>query len=236
LLAWGSLSLVTPLTGVDLVQVPQAAAGGADTPPPEQLLALAPSMIREHGRAITQHDFEQQTLESSPDVAQVSAITSAGRVRVIIAMHGDGVLPTLEQQRAVKAFLRERTSPSVAATLTVSAPSLLRLRVTLQVTVSDFDVAAAAGGAVRNALQGLLDVASGGLDGEGWQIGQSLTADDIAAALQSIPQVTALGAIKLELIDSGGHVSPLPATLGPDQLLRLAVDDLVLSIVSEATA
>ena len=231
---WGSLNLVSPVQGVTAVLGPQSAAGGADATLPQDMLKIAPSQIRQRDRAITPRDLEQLALQSSPQIIQARSWQVGGRVRLVTLVSGATVVPSLEQTRALKDFLAARMTPGLAAVLDVAAPRIVNVRINLVAQVPSFDVAAQVGAEINQLLLQLLDPQAGGVDGEGWPLGRSLTADDVLAALSAIANLQGIASVDLQAIDAGGASSELSANFSVDQFAVLAADGVRISLQAMA--
>lgn len=231
---WDELSLVSPVSGVSTVLAPESAAGGSDATPIGSLLTAAPAMIAQRGRAVTPYDLEQLALQSSPAIAQARCWQSGGDLQLVTLVTGDDVTPSLAQMRALTAYLQARMTPSLAAVLTVAAPTLVVTRITVSANVTSFDAAAQVTLDVEDVLDELFDPEIGGTDGMGWPLGRAPMSDDIVAVLAAIANLTAIVSVTLEQIDAQGSASPMPASFDPDQFPVLADSGVQFNVLAAA--
>jgi hypothetical protein len=222
------LNLGSPVAGVEAVFAADQAAGGA---PPEdalRILRFGGARLRHRNRAVGAPDLEDLALQSSPDIAQVRCFTSRGGVRLVVAMRGTNPTPSAAQRRELERLLRG-VAPVTLGSLRIDGPTLREFGAQLQLRVQDLDDAGAVARAVRVRIAAWLDAVTGGADGQGWPLGRSPDASDIALALVDTPRLAGLLDVELHEIVDGVRERPWPASLRASDLALLRDDALHLA-------
>jgi hypothetical protein len=222
------LNLGSPVAGVEAVFAADQAAGGA---PPEdalRILRFGGARLRHRNRAVGAPDLEDLALQSSPDIAQVRCFTSRGGVRLVVAMRGTNPTPSAAQRRELERLLRG-VAPVTLGSLRIDGPTLREFGAQLQLRVQDLDDAGAVARAVRVRIAAWLDAVTGGADGQGWPLGRSPDASDIALALVDTPRLAGLLDVELHEIVDGVRERPWPASLRASDLAVLRDDALHLA-------
>jgi hypothetical protein len=108
-------------------------------------------------------------------------------------------------------YLAERTTPMLAVhgVLSPVAPTVVETRVELQLTVDDVEHTSSVEQEVRTRIEGLLDPASGGLDGTGWPLGATPTDTDIAAALDGVAHLFEIRDVRVVERETGARLTAL---------------------------
>ncbi len=227
--ARAQVNLVTPLAGVEAVFSADHAAGGSPPEPDDSVLRNASATLRHRGRALTLRDFEDLALASSPRIAQARALTSAGGVRVVLALRGDSPQPGNAQCRELKRRLLALAPASLGTrSLTITGPRLRPLRVALRLRVDSLERAGAVRDDCAQRLRDFFDPARGG-HGEGWPIGTRPREQDIACALDGVAHLDGIAALSLAEALPGGGSGPWPAAFRSDELVRLADKDVLVT-------
>jgi hypothetical protein len=89
---------------------------------------------------------------------------------------------------------------------------------------------------VRTRIAAWFDAVTGGADGEGWALGRSPDASDIALALVDTPRLAGVADVMLREIVDGVLERPWPATLRASDLVVLRADALHLAFSSAGEA
>ena len=222
------LNLVSPVSGVQSVFSADDAAGGAPPEPDSQVLKFGGTALRNRGRAVTAVDLEDLTLASSPDIAQARAIVSATGTRLIVVMRGSNPAPSRAQQRELTRLMLTVTPVAFAAaqSLRIEGPAIRLLRVSLSLTVDTLDHAGAVAEDAKSEIEDSLNTLTGGRTGDGWPLGASPTADDIALALLDIDNLKSITNIGLVEVLADGTEGPWPAGLKANELAQLDADAL----------
>jgi hypothetical protein len=224
--ARAALNLVTPIAGAEAAFAADHAAGGAPAESDERVLRFGMAKLRHRGRTLTTQDLEDIALGSSPDIVQTRAVVRGGRTRLVVVMRGDDPTPSVAQMRELKRLLLAAAPASFdPAALAVVAPTLRRLRVALRLRVESLDHAAGVDDEVARRLADLLDPATGGVSHEGWPLGTSPRADEIAFALVDVPRLLGIATIELAEVRADA-TAPWPAQLAAGELARLAADGI----------
>lgn len=220
-----ALNLVTPIESVEAAFAADQAAGGVAPESDARVLEFGAAKLRHRGRAVTAEDFEALALARSADVVQARCFVRTGRIRLVVVMRGADPTPSRAQQRALRQLLLENASPVLAAAgrLAIAGPVLRRLQIELNLRVRTLDVAGALANHVEKALKAFFDSDTGGSDGEGWPLGRSPSADDIAEALLDAPDLEGIVAVALSEITPEG-TRPWPVSIRSPDLVMLAND------------
>jgi len=108
--------------------------------------------------------------------------------------------------------------------LRIGGPALRHLRVDLKLRVASLDVAGAVAREARKQISTLFDTATGGVDKEGWALGENPSGADVAVALANVPHLESIAAIDLREIAPDSSDQPWPQTLKRNELARLEKD------------
>ena len=209
--AWSAMNLITPVPGVDAAVVPVGAAGGSDPQDAASTLRFATANLVLQGRALALRDFEALALQFSPVIAQARAFAAPAGMRVVIVTRGDDPRPPKAVQRALQRHLVAHASPVMGAkdALTVAAPTLVPLRLLVDLVVDAIEHTGTVSGEARTRIRELLDPASGGLDRAGWRLGELPSDEDIAVRLAGIDGLEGIAAITVETdFDGAGFAVP----------------------------
>lgn len=229
-----TMNLITPLAGVEAAFSADQAAGGALPEPDERVLKFGASELRNRGRAVTAVDLEDLALRSSVAIAQARALVSAQGTRLIVVMRGPDPAPDMSQRRELTRSL-EAVTPvafTAASGLRIEAPLLREVRFSLHLSVDSLDNAGAVAEDVKTKLGTFFDVVAGASSKEGWPLGLSPTADDVALALLDIKHLDSIFDISLMEVLADGSEGPWPAALKANELARLADNPLRLQFDS----
>lgn len=222
------LNLVTPVATVEAVYSADHAAGGAPPEPDARVLKTGGTALRNRGRAVTAIDLEDLTLASSPDIAQARAIVSAQGTRLTVVMRGPNPAPSRAQRRELTRLMLTVTPVAFTAAqaLTIEAPVIRRLRISLRLSVDTLDHAGAVAADAQSNIEAFLDTLTGGRTGDGWPLGASPTAEDVTLALLDIAHLMSITDIGLTEVLVDGTEGAWPATLQVNELAQLDSDAL----------
>jgi hypothetical protein len=225
--AGAALLLSSPLTNIERVTALDDAAGGGDRESIEAARRRGAAKLRHGGRILTLADLEDHARDSSTRPAQVRAENLDRGVRLVVAARGADPRPAPAQLRAFERAIREAAGYGIARPggVTVIAPRLLPLRVTLTLAPDDPGRFIELADAARSALVALFDPATGGLDRQGWRIGRAPAASDLAAALDPLAE---RGSVSIGALMRGDRSEPtiFPSTVPSDVLVRLDPSDI----------
>lgn len=224
--ARATLSLATPIEGVEATFAADRAAGGAPPEPLARIEKLAPARLRHRDRAVTSADLEDLALQLSPDVAQARCLGRGGRVRLVVVMRGDEPRPAQAVRREMRRRLRAALPPSAAEALDIAEPRLRVLEVALKVGLTTLDGSGALADSIVDRVTALFDPVTGGFDRNGWPLGTLPVADDVSAAVIDLPGVAQIDAVALQEARADGSREPLVRALAQDELVRLAADGI----------
>lgn len=189
----GSLTVLRQsIPFVRRVTQPVAAAGGGDPESVDDVRRRGAHSVRSRDRAVTAEDFEVLAREASRDVARVRCLPgNDGTVRVVlvprIARTNGLPLPSRALLDRVGAFLDERRLLTVrVATI---PPTLVRCAVEVELSLlpgaGDDRVVTE----IRTSVEHWLHPLTGGLHGEGWPFGRTLTHSELRSRIESVSGV-----------------------------------------------
>jgi hypothetical protein len=223
-------NLVSPVESVEAVIAADQAAGGAPPESDDCVLRFGFARLRHRSRAVSARDLEDLALGSSPDIVQARCLIRGDRVRLVVVMRGRSPQPNSAQIRELRRLLLDAAPPSLAAlnALTIEGPAVRRLRVELELRVATLDDAGAVAQEVKKRLAGLFDPATGGVDKDGWALGESPTEGDVALALLDTPRLDSIGGVSLREHQRDGREGVWPETIKSNELVMLADDPVRL--------
>nr|WP_315249408.1 hypothetical protein [uncultured Duganella sp.] len=232
------LNLVSPIDGVEAVFAADQSAGGAPPQDADTVLRLGPARLRHRGRALTARDIEDMVYEHAPDVAQARCFPSQGYVQLVAVMRGANPIPGAAQLRALRRMLVAAGPPAFGEhdALRLDGPALRRLRVDLRLRVASLDDAGAVARDARRRIMALFDSATGGVDGEGWPLGENPSQADVAVGLADLARLEGIVAIALSEIASDGAERPWPDALRRTELPWLGEDGVRIAFDSGGVA
>lgn len=224
--ARASLNLVSPIDGVEAVFAADQAAGGAPSEDVDRILRFGVASLRHRERALTARDIEDLVLESSPDIAQARCLPRNGFVQLVVVMRGANPMPTAAQVRELHRLLEANAPPALSAreALRIGGPTLRRLRVDLRLRVVSLDDAGVVARDARKRIIALFDTATGGVDGDGWPLGENPTEADVAVGLADVPRLEGIASVELREIADDGTEQPWPDSLKRTELPWLEKD------------
>jgi len=226
--ARAKLNLGSPVSGVEAVFAADQAAGGAPPEDAPRILRFGGARLRHRNRAVSASDLEDLALQSSPDIAQARCFASRGGVRLVVAMRGTEPTPNAAQRRELQRLLLS-VSPATLGALRIEGPTLRYLGAQLPLLVQSLDDAGAVARAVRARIAAWFDAVTGGADGEGWPLGRSPDASDLALALVDTPHLAGVVDVVLHEIVDAVLERPWPASLRASDLVVLRDDALHLA-------
>lgn len=220
------LNLVSPVATVESVTAADQAAGGAPPEDDNRVLRFGFSRLRHRGRAVTLHDLEDLAAQSSPDIVQARAVALRDSIRLVVVMKGRNPSPTVAQVRELRRLLLAAAPVSLSApnALRIEDPGIRQLRIQLQLRVETLDHAGALGKYVRERIVDFFNTATGGIDRDGWALGLSPSADDIAFALIDAPHLDSIEDVTLYEIALDGSQQPWSGATKPTDLVMLHDD------------
>ncbi|MFF5112064.1 putative baseplate assembly protein [Streptosporangium sp. NPDC000509] len=227
------VELKSSLPYIDGVTINGPSRGGASVEPIDRVKARGPRILRHRDRAVTAQDIEDLAVAASAEVATAAVVmpafnpyslwldprapvrtpdhelVKAGRMGVIIVPdEPESVRPTpsLVLLGQVEEYLRRRCP--LTADLWVAGPEWIALTVKATVVVTSAGEAGLAADRVRAALDRYLHPLTGGVDGQGWALGDRPHGSDLTALLAAVAGVDRVGALS---------VSYEPETSDPDR-------------------
>jgi baseplate J-like protein len=234
-----SLNLVSPVETVESVISADHAAGGAAPESDDRVLRFGFARLRHRGRAVTARDIEDLALQSSPDYVQARAVMGPGAIRLVVVVKGKNPTPTAAQARELRRLLLEASpiSLSMPNALRIEGPRIRRLRIKLKLLVETLDYAGDLSTFVKTKLTAYFDTSTGGIDKDGWALGDNPSEEDVAFVLIDAPHLEGIEDVKLREIGAGGKVRAWPETLKEAEIVLLADDPFRIEFeTSEAPA
>ena len=214
--AYAIKNLKTALESVDAVTNPVEATGGIDTPGVEQLIATAPTRLRNANRALSGADMEALAMSSAPDVISAKYImpgNAKGKMRLAIAVRTGQPQPrpSIARRKALAKYIIEHAAGMLEPDdLDVIPPEYAPVTVTVDLLATSADVMSEVERAARERLAALLDPIDGGPDGKGWPFGRRIWPSDIYRVVSRIAGVDRITAVTIDP-DSGVDLDRLPA-------------------------
>lgn len=205
-------SLLQSIAFVGGVSNPSPAVGGGDAERLEQALQRGPQQLKHQGRAVSASDVEWIVRETEPSIAKVRCLANrnarlepeTGSVAVIALPDGgrEGIAHFPEYKRKIERALRDKAPNLVGRTgrLAVLPPALLEISVATTVTVSDAEFILPVESACLDKLDAFLDTTNGQLDGEGWEIGETVHASAFYGLLHSVRGVQKVDPLHLSVV------------------------------------
>lgn len=249
-----TLTLIkTPIDGVVGVTNDGAASGGTEWEPFEDTLRRAPLEIKNRNRAVTAGDYEHLAQEATTEVAKVRCLgpkkkpdgtyetdpfdRSPGKVNLIIVPNDKTARkpePADNLLEEVKNYLDDRRV--ITSDMMVRKPDYAEIAVEAKVYVPKGLTEAQKENVKKvtiETLQKFLQPVSGGPDGKGWEIGQDIYIPQIFDAINKIPQVLYVDALKISM--NGSTVEGIRAKVLEHQVACAAVEDQFHITVEEET-
>ncbi len=187
----------------------ESAAGGTAAESLTRLKARGPKTLRHRNRAVAAADFEDLTLQASPEVARVKCLEarggSEGEVVVIVVPHGTvpPLIPSLELLARVRSYLEPRLSPTVD--LRLVGADWLKITVRAELAPQNPEAATDLQNVVVERLDAFLHPLTGGVDGSGWPFGSKPHRQNLYVLLEATPGVDFVGLLEIKEVS-------LPAT------------------------
>lgn len=228
-----ALNLVSPVSSVDAVFAADQSAGGVTAQPSAKVVKTGYASLRHRQRILTVQDLEQRLLEFAPEAAQAKAFVSAGLVEVVVVNNGKNPQPTAQQTRAWKQRVLDCAAPWLSSirTFRILGPTVVSLKVELQVVIDSLDSAGSVAEEIRQRLTRYFDVSEGGIYQQGWMLGQNANEQEIALAIRAITHVESLRQIRLIKVTNQDELS-WPSKLGARELVRLNEDFVQLTFLT----
>jgi len=225
--------LRTSIPYVSRVENRRAASGGVDGEDVENAKRRAPLLLRSRSRAVTAEDYEMLAREAAPGLARVRAAPDDAEpnlVRVLVvpaAESGENgqvpfaaLRPTEDVLRRVAGHLDERRT--LGARVVVEPPFYRGVTVVARLTARLHASARLLRADALRALYHYLHPLTGGADGTGWPFGRMISAGDVHALLERLPDVDAVGSVRFFAADPvAGTRAETPSErigLGPTEL------------------
>ncbi len=199
--------LRTSVPYVDRVENLEPARGGVDPETVEEVKLRGPQSLRTGQRAVTPTDYEQLTLEASPQVARARCLPPASPEEPIRVL----VVPTSDQDPQLYEFddfaltpqlfarVREHLDVrrTIGARVAITAPYYQGVSVIVRLRAVAGRSPAAVRELVSAAIARFLGPLTGGTRGTGWEFGTDLHAATLVSVLEEVPGVSAVDELAL---------------------------------------
>lgn len=196
--------LKTAVAGIDQVTNYDAATGGRDLETIDDVVVRAPSTIKCFDRAVTAEDFEFLARETTSEVLKAKCYIDGAAIKVVIVPDSDASLPLpspgLVSQ--VAASLQEKVFFPIRAQITVCGPDYAQIDVQVGIA-ADSDAGTDLTLRVQNRLAEYLDPFKGGTAATGWELGQTIFAAEVAAAVKEVTGVLYIETLEIRKNQSG---------------------------------
>jgi predicted phage baseplate assembly protein len=199
--------LRTSVPYVDRVENLQPARGGVDPETVEEVKLRGPRTLRTGQRAVTPTDYEQLTLEASPQVARARCLPPASpdqpiRVLVVPTSDRDPQLYELDDFALTpELFTRVRdhleVRRTIGARVAITAPYFQGVSVIVRIRAVAGRSPAAVRERVGAAIAAFLGPLTGGTRGTGWEFGTDLHGATLVSVLEEVPGVSAVDELAL---------------------------------------
>jgi predicted phage baseplate assembly protein len=205
---------------IDSVTNFEKAQGGLDAETLEHAKIRAPRVLRSNTRAVTQDDFEFLALQANPRIARAKCFSASdsstisgvvpGTVRLLLVPKPhdtDSYIPFDQLdvpqyiQEQVEAYLDERRL--IGTRIDVGIPQYTGVTVQAQVRSKKGFSHQNVAQEVEKRLYQYINPVSGGLDGQGWPFGRSLSVAEVYAAMQGITGVDYIEEVRLIPVTPG---------------------------------
>jgi predicted phage baseplate assembly protein len=198
----------------------RSAQGGSDAESLNEAVLRVPQILKTRNRAVTPEDFEVLAVEAGggkifrAHCLPVQNSRDAGKVHLLLvpqvnfenfSSSKQGINPAeslmldLPLRQQVEAYLGERKILGVQIVL--QEPEYIRVSIQTEVALEPQYNNAKVQGEVlsqmRRALYRFLNPITGGVEGQGWPLGQSLYTSDVIAICQKITGIRHLGMVRL---------------------------------------
>ncbi|WP_052666306.1 putative baseplate assembly protein [Nitriliruptor alkaliphilus] len=235
-------ALRTAIAYVDRVTNLHPARGGVDAETVDEVKVRGPRTLRTGQRAVTPSDFEQLTLEASPQVARARCVvpdTPLDPVHVLVvptsdrdprALELDDFALTPELFATVRQHLDARRT--LGSLVRVSAPYYQGVSVVVRLRATEGRSANAVRERVDAAIARFLSPLEGGPRRDGWSFGVDLHAAVLISLIEEVPGVAVVDELALFEYDlrNGQRLGDMVAaiTLDPGALFLVGANQVVV--------
>ncbi|MHB9833305.1 baseplate J/gp47 family protein [Paraburkholderia terrae] len=236
--ARSTLNLVSPVETVEAVLAAEQAAGGAPAEQLERVMRFGTARLRHRNRAVTARDFEDLSLQSSPDIVQACCLEGGRDIRLVVVMRGVDPVPNAAQIRELQRYLLAAAAPSLSEhnVLRITGPVIRSLCIDLLLRVANLDDVGELSDDVMRRLAAFFDTSAGGVAQRGWTLGDNPDDGDIALALIDSPRLEGIVAVTLSEAGADGARRPWTRAIGPDELAMLADDGISIRFTTVGAA
>jgi hypothetical protein len=190
--------LLGPIGGVESVENPLPAQGGADGEPVADLAERGPATLRHRGRAVTPGDYEAIAYEAAPDLGWVRAVPCLDRggharpgwITLLVVPDEDGPQPwpSFGLRENIRRYVEDRAGADVTAAdqVVVTGPDYFPVDVEATLVAGDPAESGTVATRAREALERFFSPVRGGPNGRGWDLGRDVFLSDVAAVLEHV--------------------------------------------------
>lgn len=190
--------LLGPIGGIESVENPLPAQGGADGEPIAGLAERGPATLRHRGRAVTPGDYEAIAYEAAPDLGWVRAVPCLDRsgharpgwITLLVVPDEDGAKPwpSFGLRENIRRYVEDRAGADVTAAghVVVTGPDYFPIDVEATLVAGDPAESGSVATRAREALERFFSPVRGGPNGRGWDLGRDVFLSDVAAVLEHV--------------------------------------------------
>ncbi len=237
----GAISeLHTAVPYVTKVANPVAASGGTDTETIDSVVVRGPQAIRNRDRAVSPSDYEWLARQASPDVGRARCFPITGPdghaqrgwvTLVVVPRSLDAQpQPTPEFQVRILDYISARAPFSARPRIRIAGPEYSLVGVWFEVVPKQADQAAQLETLLRDRLNQFFHPLTGGLDGRGWDFGQSVHISQVAFVIERTPGVDCVPAIYMKVNE---QIFDEFVPVGPGSLVAAGNHEIRVIVVQE---
>lgn len=211
--AAGEVSVITgAIAFVERVFNPAAATGGGNAEPLDRALVRGPQVLKHRGRAVSAADAEWVVRELEPGIDKVKCLPNRdaklaycpGSVAVVAlppgGIEGASRFAMMRKRLTRELLVRVPNLLTAGGRLHVMAPAYLEVSVVVTVSVESPEDVMPVETACKDVLDRYLDMKSGQLDGQGWNIGETAHVSAFYGLLQGVRGVRRVELLHLSVI------------------------------------
>jgi len=204
--------MVLPFAFVSSISNPAPSIGGGDAERVEQVLVRGPQRLKHRGRAVTASDVEWIAREAYPQIAKVKCLSnrnaklerSPGSM-VVVAFPAGGLesaaqFPELRKAVERELMLTASNLVSLGGAIRVIEPAYLEVSVHATVASQSVDDLLPLEMACTAKLNAFLHSVTGNVDGNGWNIGETLHVSVLHSLLHAVHSLLYIERLYLHIV------------------------------------
>jgi hypothetical protein len=194
--AYSFQSLTAPIAGIAEVFNPLSSSGGCDEETESAVISRLTAAFNHGGRAISRYDYESLTRQASIQVVRCRCYPNTDSFGVkalnhicLAVLQADTHTNFLPLQKTVLEYISARQPLTDRATLHITEPAFITVSLTIRAVAENMNLVFVVKRRVFDTLANFLDPITGGIDGQGWEIGTLPSPQHIASVLRRVPGV-----------------------------------------------